>query len=178
MSHQAKAFGQALFQLGQEEGLSQLLFEQFELVDALWQQHPEYVRLLDLVSLPKEERTQLLDQVFGQSLHPYLLHCLKLVTRAAYNHKLHESWLEFRHLYDQQQGIVRVQAVSAIPMTEGQKQALRQKLEQVTGKQVGCSYQVEATCLGGVRRNLRGNQLDGTVEAQLERLRRLLAQPV
>ena len=51
------------------------------------------------------------------------------------------------------------------------------KMEQMTGKTVYLTNRVEEDCLGGVRLDLDGRQLDGTVQARLARLRSLLAQP-
>ena len=68
--------------------------------------------------------------------------------------------------------------MSAVPLTGRQAEALRAKLAALTGKTIALSSRVDPACLGGVRLEVGGTQLDGTVQNRLDALRRRLAATV
>ena len=51
----------------------------------------------------------------------------------------------------------------------------QKKLEALTGKTIALTARVQPGCLGGVRLEVEGTQLDGTVKNRLDEVRRLLA---
>ena len=77
--------------------------------------------------------------------------------------------------YNQAHGILEAVAVSAVPMTEQQTARLHEKLEAVTGRQIDLKTKVDPAVLGGIRLDLEGTELDGTVKNRLASLRRSIA---
>ena len=63
-------------------------------------------------------------------------------------------------------------------MTQEQQEALRQKLSTATGKTVRLTCQIDPVCLGGVRVEMDGQRLDGTVRRHLEDMNDLLSKAV
>ena len=61
-------------------------------------------------------------------------------------------------------------AVTALPLNDAQMQALTKRLEQATGKTVRLKNRVDSTVLGGVRLEMEGKQLDGTIKGRLTEL--------
>lgn len=47
-------------------------------------------------------------------------------------------------------GVVRAHVTSAAPLDPGQQTSVRERLAQLTGKQVHCEYRVEADLIGGL----------------------------
>ena len=72
-------------------------------------------------------------------------------------------------------GILGGTAVSAVPLTEPQRTALHAKLESLTGKTIDLKTKVDAKVLGGIRLDIEGTELDGTVQNRLAALRRDIA---
>ena len=66
-------------------------------------------------------------------------------------------------------------AISAVPLTEQQRAALHAKLENLTGKTIDLKTKVDAKVLGGIRLDIEGTELDGTVQNRLASLRRDIA---
>ena len=60
------------------------------------------------------------------------------------------------------------------PLTEAQAEALKQKLEKLSGKKISLSLKTDPSLLGGVRVELEGKELDGTVKGRLDGLSRKL----
>ena len=80
----------------------------------------------------------------------------------------------FEESYNQDNGILRVSAVTAVAMSDQQKDKLVQKLTQTTGKQIKLLCRVDKTILGGIRLDYNGQRLDGTVQHRLNAIRELL----
>ena len=58
-----------------------------------------------------------------------------------------------------------------------QKARLTEKLAAVTGKTIHLETRVDESCLGGVRLDVEGVRLDGTLKSRLDTLRQTLAAP-
>lgn len=167
MTKTEQVYGGALYDLAQKEDLSKQILTQLEEVLALLDRNPDYWRVLSALSIPKEERCQALDQALGKYVHPYLLNFLKILCENGTISSLPGCAKEYRGRYNEDNGIVAVRAVTAIPMKKALREKLRTKLEKSLGKTVELSVTVDPACMGGVRLELPGRQLDGTVKNRI-----------
>jgi len=81
----------------------------------------------------------------------------------------------FQELWNAQRGVVAAEAVSAVPLASNQKDALAAAARKLAGREVTLTATVDARLLGGVVLRMNGRTYDGSVRAQLERLRAQLA---
>ena len=161
MTETGKRYGTSLYELAAEEGLTERILAELDVaVNAM--QEPGYLRLLMTPSVPKKERCALLDQAFAQA-HPYLVNFLKILCEAGILPELPACARAYRDRYNQDHNILEVTAVSAV--------GLQEKLQRVTGKTITLTEKVDPSVLGGLRLDLGGTRLDGTVQGRLERLR-------
>lgn len=164
----------ALFELSQEQGTEEELLHEMQDVSSILTQMPEYVTMLDTPAISKEQRLTLVDEAFG-SLNPIHLNFLKILCEKHAIKQYPACASAFSDLFGKANGILRAEAITAIPMTDPQKAALSQKLEAVTGKSVRLENTVNTSVLGGVTLRFGGIQLDGTLQSRLDELRRNLA---
>jgi len=176
MTEVAKTYGEALYELAANEGCSQELLEQMETLAAAFKQQPDFIKLLSSPAIHKEERLAVVDKCFKEQLHPYLLNFIKILLERGSVAEFGGCFTAFKDRFDQDHGIEEVRAVTALPLSEALFGQLKQKLEQLTGKTVRLQNVVDPAVLGGVRLEMRGKQLEGTVQHQLEALRRSLTQ--
>ena len=80
--------------------------------------------------------------------------------------------------YNEDHNILSVKAVTAVPLSEKQAQALTQKLTRTTGKTIVLTNRVDPTCLGGVRLDYDGQRLDDTISHRMDSVRELLKNTV
>ena len=175
MTETAKMYGGSLYDLAAEEGLESRILEELDAAAALLRDDPEYLHLLSIPSIPKKERCGLLDQALRGQVHPYVLNFLKILCEKGTLRELSGCARAYRVRYNQAHGILEAVAVSAVPMTEQQTARLHEKLEAVTGKQIDLKTKVDPAVLGGIRLDLEGTELDGTVKNRLASLRRSIA---
>ena len=178
MTEVAIQYGTALYELARDESLVDTILEQCTVLAESFQAEPGFIQLLCSPSIPKQERCQLLDSSFRDKIHPFLLNFLKILTEKGYVRHFSGCCKVFRQHYNADNGILPVTAVTAQPLSDALKEKLIKKLSDVTGKTIDLNCRVDAECLGGVRLDFDGKQVDGTIRRRLEDIRGILTDTV
>ena len=178
MTEVANVYGEALYGLAKEEGLTETVLSQLKTLDGCFAQEPEYLRLLGAPNLPKAERCQILDDCFRGKVEPYVLNFLKILTEKGYINQFDGCVQQFRSRYNEDNGILPVSCTSAVAISPALQEKLIKKLAAITGKRIELRCTVDPHCLGGLRLNYGGIQLDGTVRHRLDQLKTTLSQTV
>ena len=178
MTQTVNSYAQALYGLAKDEGLSATILNELEVLKDIFEANPQYSKLLSAPDIPKQERCGLLDQAFRGKAHPYVLNFLKILTEKGYIRLFPDCCKAFCDFYNEDNGILVVQAVSAAPLTKVQRQKLTAKLESTTGKKVSLRCSVDPSALGGLRLSYDGVLVDGTVQNRLDAIGKLLKNTV
>lgn len=178
MTEVGSVYGEALYSLCQEEGLSQAVLAQLDMLEQSFRETPEFVRLLSYPALTKAERCRILDDSFRGHVQPYLLNFLKILTEKGYMRYFADCCGAYRDCYNREHNILPVTATTATALTADQSRRLSQKLSQITGKTVQLHNRLDPQVLGGVRLDYDGKRLDDTVANRLESIRSLLKNTV
>lgn len=178
MTQIGNLYGPALYELAAEENVSEEILAQMTALDDGFRQEPDFTRLLSSPSLSKEERCRILDDSFGGRIHRYLLNFMKILTEKGYMGSFSDCRKAFLRRYYADRNIVSVTAVTAVPLSREQTDALTEKLSRTTGKTVLLQNRLDPRCLGGVRLDYDGQQLDDTVAHRLGAVRDLLKNTV
>lgn len=174
MTQIGSVYGEALYELTLGENITEEVKEQMQVLNESFHSEPDFLRLLCSPNLSKQERCQILDDSFRDKIHIYLLNFLKILTEKGYIKQFSDCFEMFTQLYNHDHNIISVTAVTAVPLSSAQNDALTQKLNRITGKTVLLRNQVNPACLGGVRLDYDGQRLDGTVKNRLDNIRDLL----
>lgn len=174
MTQIGQNYARALYSLAGEEGLTQSVLEQLKTLDAAFRQEPDFLRLLATPNLSKQQRLDVLDESFRGKVHAYVLNFLKLLTEKGHIGAFSDCVKAYRQQYHEDHGIVSVLAVTAVALTDAQRERLQSKLETVTGKEIELLCRVDPTCIGGVRLDYDGKRVDGTVKNRLDAMGKLL----
>lgn len=173
----ANEYGKALFLITEEDAVSDKLLADVKTAERALSDNPDYVKLLDSPALSKEERVSLCGKAFG-SLDERLLNLIKILTERRSVRLFPKVAEAYRSLYDQSRGILRVEAVTAIPLTDRQSAAMKLKLTQSLKKTVILVNTVDPSTLGGVKLRYSGVQLDGSVKTRLDKFEAALKNTV
>ena len=172
MTATARLYGGSLYDLAAEEGLTDVLMQQTEEVRKLFQENPDYVKLLMEPSIPKKERTDLIETAFGAQAERYLVNFLKLLCEKGIIGEFSGCCQEFVRRYNADHNIAEAVVTSAVTLSQEQMKALKDKLEKVSKKQIHLVQIKDSSVIGGLRVELEGKQLDGTVQGRLSGLSR------
>lgn len=174
MEEYAKEYSVALYDLAAEEGAEDTMLAQLKVVAQAVLENPAFVALLSSPSLPKAERVQMVEQVFGGKAHPYLLNFLKILTEKRNISLVPRCYEAYEALYYERHGILTVTAITAVPMQEAAKERLVGKLAKQTGKHIFLKNLVDSACIGGVKLIYDGKLTDASVKNWMEQLQHSL----
>ncbi len=178
MNQIASVYGEAIYGLAQEENLLSQILDELTVLQKSFGENPDFLKLLGSPNIPKEQRTQILDDSFSGSVHPFVLNFLKILTEKGYIAQFSGCCDAYRGHYNRDMGIVPVTAVTAVPLSEQQEARLQEKLGTMLGKKIDLSNRVDPKCLGGIRLDFDGKQLDDTVTHRLKAISELLGSTV
>ena len=81
-------YGKAIYDLSLEEKISDTILADFNMLSEVFNENPEYIKLLDNPSIDKDEKSKLLDEVFKDFVHEYTLNFLKILSEKKMDFKL------------------------------------------------------------------------------------------
>ena len=174
MTGVGSAYGEALYSLAQDEGLSDIILDQLKVLNESFQQEPGFLRLLSSPNLTKQERCAIVDDSFKGKVHEYVLNLLKILTERSYTGHFGQCCAAYRDLYNQDNGILPVTAVTAVALNKDQSARLTEKMTRLTGKRIELTNRVDPSVLGGMRLDYDGKRVDDTVSHRLDTVRDLL----
>ena len=178
MTTATSVYGQSLYDLAAEEGLSKEILKEMEAVQAIFKENPDYITLLLEPSIPRRERLGLLEEAFKGQVHPYLQNFLMILLENSLLRGFSACCRTYRESYNKDHGIEEATVTSAVALTEAQVKSLKSKLEAISGKTVILRQKVDSSVLGGLRVEIGGRLLDGTVMGRLADLRKKVSETV
>lgn len=167
MTQTARIYGGSLYDLAAEEKLADILAAQMQEIRQIFRENPDYMRLLSEPSIPKAERNKLIDEAFGGQAERYLVNFLKLLCERNILMEYAGCCEEFTRRYNADNGIAEAVVTSAVALSDAQLEALKVKLEKISGKKISLIQKLDASVLAGLRVELEGKQLDGTVQGRI-----------
>lgn len=170
----AKEYGRALFELAEESGSTEKLLADVKLVRDAFVLNPEYKNLLDTPAVSKDEKPALVDSAFS-GVDVYVVNLVKILCERHSAHLFPGVAQTFFELYDEARGIERVEAITAVPMNGSQLEAMKAKLEAITGKTIVINNKIDKAILGGVVLRYSGVQLDGSIKTRLDDFKKSLS---
>ena len=165
----ASEYGAALFSLTEERSSTERVLTDLHDLLAVLKENPDYILLLDTPALSVPEKRELAKEALAP-LDDTLLDLIMILCEKHAVHLLPAIGKVFVKQYDEARGILRAEAVSAVAMTEKQKQNMIEKLSALTGKTVVLRNTVDPSILGGITLRYAGTQLDHSVKTRLERI--------
>ncbi len=175
MTEYARVYGGSLYDLAVEEKLTHAIKDEMLVIKGIFRENPEYIRLLCEPSIKKEERIDLIEKAFGAGTQRYLVSFLKLLCEKGILREFEGCLTEYVRRYNADNGIVEAVVTSAVALDEKQREALVSKLEKTSGKKVSLVERVEPDVVAGVKVEMEGVELDGTVSGRLNSLSRKLS---
>lgn len=165
-----KNYTDVIFDLAQEENHVEQIGEELGSIAEIMAANPEYLTMLTSPQIPKNEKIDSLNQVFGGKITETSLNFMKVLIenrRAAYLLAIAESYKVSQRKF---LGIEYVEALTAVPMDEDQKEKLIRTLETKLGKKIELNNIVDSDIIGGMKIKIGEKALDGSLSNRLKAL--------
>ena len=163
----AKEYGRALFLISEDEQASEKYLSELELFLSLIKENPEYVKILDTPAIPKDERLRAIDEALSTLSDP-VVSVIKMLCERFSVYSFPSLVAEYKALYDERLGILRVKCVTAVAMSDEQKARLKTKLDRELSKNVVIENTVDEKILGGIILRYGDTQRDASLKSRLD----------
>jgi F-type H+-transporting ATPase subunit delta len=172
----AHRYSRALFRTALGRNEVEEVGESLAVVTQSVQNSPQLRAVLHHPLITRDRKKELLRQIFGGTLTQDVENFLFLLIerdRASIIPTIAEQYVR---LVDEHNRIANAEAVTAVPMTDSQRDALAAKLEAATGYKIRLTTRVDEEILGGLVVRVGDRLFDGSVTTQLQNVREQLKQ--
>lgn len=166
----ARPYAQALYTLGEAEGVVERLREDLALLAALWEGDDEVRVFLAHPLVPASAKEDLLARALAAKVHPLTLNLVRLLLRRGHAPLLPELGRAFRREEEERGRAYHVEVRTAQPLTPDAREVLRTRLAALLGGTVALEEEVDPALLGGAELRVRGRRADASLRGRLEAL--------
>lgn len=163
MTEVASRYAKALFTLSQEDYRKEL-----KGFLSLLKKNPEIDRFFNSPHIPLKPKSNVLDK---SGLNLNLTTFLKVLLKNGRFSALPEIFENYSQLVREKLGIAETFLKSALPLTDEQVEAIKEKLKNFTGKEVELEVSTDPKLLGGGVLTLNHHLIDFSVKGKLARLK-------
>jgi len=168
----AKRYARAAFDIAREQGKFAEWAAALAAMVSLWQQ-PDVAALLLNNKVPLAEKHHLLEAALaGQE--PLAINLAKLLAAKGRFPLVEQIREEFQRLWDEARGIAHAQVITAIPLSQEEKEEIADRLGRATGRRLVLETAVDPAILGGLVVRIGDRLIDGSTRTRLLALRRTL----
>jgi F-type H+-transporting ATPase subunit delta len=168
-----RRYAEAVFQIATRDGTVDAWQERLDHLGGVLDD-PNIGRMAANPALPLGERERLLLAGLEWDEGDPAANLVRLLLRRGRIRLAGAMATEFRALVQRSRGIVGATVESATPLSDAEVEAIRERLEQMTGRQVELSVRVEPALIGGVAVRIGDRMIDASVRGRLRRLRERL----
>lgn len=169
----ARRFAEAAFELATASKSHDAWVRDLELASRLLGDE-RVSRVLDNPSIALLEREELVARLLDRRVAKPVANLVRLLARRGRTELLPAISREFHRLLNEDRGIVEAVVTSARPLAPDDRDAVRQKVEAMTGEKVELQDEIDESLIGGLTVKIGDRLLDASIRGRLERLRQQL----
>ena len=171
----ARRYAQAVFQIAVEsDELERWLDDLTQLADAITNE--EFGQTLSAPRISMAQKESLIRESLGPTVGPLALNLICLLASRGQVNVLPGIADRFQEMLDVHQGVERAEVVSAVSLTDAQRDQVTQMLNDFSGRDVRLTTRVDPDILGGLVVRIGDRVMDGSARSRLQNMRRELAQ--
>lgn len=171
----SNTYGEALFELAVEEGKEDEFLSEVSSLKDIIDSNPEFSKLMNHPKILKEEKLQVLDNVFKGRISSELLGFLNLVITKDRYDSINEILDYFVDEVKKLKGIGVAYVTTAMELSDSHKQSVESRLLETTSyKKMEMHYEVDESLIGGMVIRIGDRVVDSSVQTKLNKLQREL----
>lgn len=173
----AKRYAKALYDIGMEQGKSEIFAENLTEIASLLKESAELKEMIQNQSIQNDDKKKAM-AVILEGKEPMVCNFVNLVidkNRADSLEAMCESYMGYR---EAEANILQAEITSAVPLTEEQIKKIEDKFSGMMNQTVKATAAVDAALIGGVQVRIGDTVYDGSLAHHLKHLNESLKQTV
>lgn len=175
MSGISSEYAQALFMLAMENKQAEEYDKALDLVLYAFAENPMYMEFLESPGIPLNERLAALESAFTNALPKEVLSFLKILCEKRYISEFSDCVAQYKALLNEVSGVSDARVISAVELSENEKDALKEKLESLSGHTVLIEYTVDPSILGGLIVEMDDKVMDSSLQKHLKDVKEVIS---
>ena len=174
MKKVASKYASALFELALDQKLEDQFKEDIHFIKDIISTHPELIDVLSKIQFTKNQKKELINDVFKPYVHSFTINLLYLLVDKNRTMVLHHFVEEYIHLHNQHFNIVEAIAYSVSPLTKEEIKELESSLSLKQKQTVSIINRIDPTLISGIKIRFDDKVIDGSMKSRIENLRSVL----
>lgn len=171
----SKTYGDALFELAKEQNKMDDLAKEVKLVQTVLAQNPEFSKLMNHPKVGKDEKLQVVKEVFDTRVDKELVGFLRLVVEKDRYNEIDEILSYFIDKVKEEKQIGVAHVTSAVKLSEIQKKLVEEKLIETTSyKEMEMNFAIDESLIGGLVIRIGDKVVDSSIKSKLSELTKQL----
>jgi F-type H+-transporting ATPase subunit delta len=166
----ARRYATALYEEADDTGVLEDVDDDVLMLRESLESTDELSRFFKSPVIPKEKKESVIQTLLGDRVDELLVRFLRLLVHKDRETMTGEVLDAYQSLRDEQRGIIDAHVSVAHPISEEDREALVDTLEEQTGKSVRLHLQEKPDLVGGVVIRIGDHVFDGSVRNQLSNL--------
>lgn len=165
-----KRYAEALFEAAVEMDKLNEFGEQINFVSDVFSQNEELTAIFEHPKLTKADKKEMLDELFKEQVSVEVLNLCYIMVDKGRNKYIKYVSEEYTKLSNNKLGIVEAKAITAVPMTDEEKEHLQSTLSKKFDKKIELTNFIDNSVIGGVLVEVEGKIIDGSIKGKLHEL--------
>ena len=171
----SKTYGDALFELAKEQDKIDDLAKEVKVVQTVLAQNPEFSKLMNHPKVGKDEKLQVVKEVFDTRVDNELVGFLRLVVEKDRYMEIDAILSYFADRVKEEKGIGVAYVTSAVKLSEIQKKLVEEKLIETTSyKEMEMIFTIDESLIGGLVIRIGDKVVDSSIKSKLSELTKQL----
>lgn len=170
----ARRYAEALYTLAIEEKCIEEIDRDYHRVVDEMRDVPDFIRFLMHPLVAHDAKTSLLKSAFPD-ISQFLHNLFAILVKNGREGYIEMIYDEFERLRESEEGIVKVSVMTAKELSSQDRRRLSEHLAHTLGNEVRLDEHIDESLIGGLRIEVGGKVIDGSLRARLDELKTVLA---
>lgn len=163
-----KRYAEALFEAGMELGKVEQFRKEINFIEDVFEENNRLKVIFEHPELSNREKKDILNELFKEKISIEVLNLCYIMVDKGRSRHIKTVSQEYNIFANKEQGIVEAKAITAIAMTDEEKQNLQATLSKKLDKTVTLTNAIDKSVVGGVVVEVEGKRIDGSVKGKLD----------
>lgn len=170
----SKRYALALFEAGLDLDKIDEFNKELDFLQTVFDQEEQLLQLLSHPRIKKDEKKDLINRIFKDKLSQELVNFIYILIDKRREAHIIDIITKYKELFNEHKNIIKVVAMTAVPMEEKARNKLVEVLASKLDKTVELTNEIDSSVIGGVVLNIENKVVDGSLKGQLDSLSKIL----
>lgn len=170
----ANRYASALFEAGIDLENIKLFNDELVFLGKVFKEEEKLLKILGHPKIGKAEKREIMDNLFKGRLSEEMINFLYILIDKRREGYILEIIEEYRKMFNKHENIIKVVAITAVPMEERAKDKLSLVLKDKLKKTIELTNEIDSKLIGGVLLKVEDKLIDGSIKNQLESIGRAI----